>query len=157
VYLHSLRQAAFSAGFSTGTPILDLTGRHPGTVFALGGAAPGLPWLIGGLPGSADMVRAALGRVSCQDLAKAWLLITVEENKVTANNVERLAKFGNSTPLAADILRPLGIHPQTGYRQVIKVSSPVGYGTQVLLAPETPGETKARCIAQRALSPDRAS
>ena len=157
-YLHSLREAAFGAGFSTGTPILDLTGRHPATVFALGGTAPGLSWLISGYPGSADIVRAALSRVSCQDLARAWLLIMDEKNKEAANDIERqkaLYLYGLK-PLAADTLKPLGIDPQTGYRQVISVASPIGYGTQLLLAPEIPEEATARCEAERALAPDPA-
>ena len=40
-YVRNIRQAAYGNGFTEGTPVLDLTGRHPATVFVIGGSAPG--------------------------------------------------------------------------------------------------------------------
>jgi hypothetical protein len=74
-YVRTLRTGALAAGFSAGTPVLDLTGNFPGTVFAIGGSPPGVGWLIGLYPGSSRYIEAAFDLMSCTTLAEAWLLI----------------------------------------------------------------------------------
>lgn len=73
-YVSGLQRAAAAHGFQPGTAIIDLTGRSPGTVFALGGEAPGTPWLSGGYTGSAQYAREVLRRVPSQQLGRAWVL-----------------------------------------------------------------------------------
>jgi hypothetical protein len=72
--IDGFRDAAYSAGFTRGTPVLDLSGQMPGLVFAIEGAAAGAPWIIGGYPGSDDVARRTLSRTSCSTLAEAWLI-----------------------------------------------------------------------------------
>src|SRR5262249_10072513 len=74
-YLSDLR-ASVPGGLERlrGAPMLDFTGAHPGTLFALGGKAIGLPWMIGGDQRSAAVVGRALADVQCEVLAVAWLL-----------------------------------------------------------------------------------
>ena len=74
IYIRTLRQAAAAAGFVPGTPVLDMTHEFPGTVFALSGSAPGVPWLVGGYPRSVQYIDAALRLVPCTDLGRAWIL-----------------------------------------------------------------------------------
>lgn len=73
-YLDTLRQTAISAGLAEQDPVIDLTGRMPGALFALDTTAVGDAWIVGGYPGSAAMARSALGTVPCDVLARAWVL-----------------------------------------------------------------------------------
>ena len=61
--------------FSHGTPMIDLTGRSPGVLYAMGAKSIGLPWLPGQYPGSDELVTDVLKRVACEELAVAWLLM----------------------------------------------------------------------------------
>lgn len=73
-YLEEAQRKSSDAGFAPGTPMLDLTGRSPTTLYAMGASSTAGPWLIGGYPGSAPMVSAMIDRASCAELARAWLL-----------------------------------------------------------------------------------
>ena len=57
-YITTLRNAARSAGLTDETQLIDITGRMPGGVYAIGAAAPGTPWLLSGYPGSDKFVDA---------------------------------------------------------------------------------------------------
>ena len=93
-YLTALVGPARRHGFTLGDPIIDLTGQHPGTVYALGGIAPGQPWLLTGFPGSEAFARAVLDHVSCEDLARAWLLaapdsaLRLPDEVLTTNGID---------------------------------------------------------------------
>jgi hypothetical protein len=101
-YITDLRQAAEAHDFKVGTPIIDLTGSSPGTVFALGGEAPGIPWLSGGYVGSVAYVRETLSRVPLQHLRHGWILTTT----------------GTTDVLPDSILRSLGLDFPQGYQTV---------------------------------------
>jgi hypothetical protein len=75
-YITELQEAAAAHGFQLGTPIIDLTGVSPGTVFALGGEAPGVPWLSGGYAGSIAYATEILGQIPREHLRHAWVLTT---------------------------------------------------------------------------------
>jgi hypothetical protein len=62
-------------GFRRGDGMIDMTGESPGIVFAIGGVALGEPWLLGNYPGSTPFAKRALARVSCEQLANAWILM----------------------------------------------------------------------------------
>jgi hypothetical protein len=70
----SLQEVAAREGFLAPTTLIDLTGESPGAAVVLGASAPGAPWLIGGYTGSDAYAARLLGRVSCDELAQAWLL-----------------------------------------------------------------------------------
>lgn len=101
-YITDLRQAAVAHDFRAGTPIIDLTGASPGTVFALGGEAPGIPWLSGGYVGSAAYVRETLSRVPLEHLRHGWVLTTT----------------GTTDAQPDSILRSLGLDFPQGYQSV---------------------------------------
>ena len=64
-YLQTLKQAASNNGFSDGTPVLDLTGRSPGTLYAIGAKSPGAAWLTRWLSGQPRVRRpSARGRAT---------------------------------------------------------------------------------------------
>jgi hypothetical protein len=77
-YARALGELAAKGGFRAGTTVVDLTGRHPAVAYFLGGKAPSTPWLLGRYRGSEPWARVVLGRVSCEDLAHAWVLTEPE-------------------------------------------------------------------------------
>lgn len=91
-YIKEAKQETQRAGFQAGTPVIDLSGQSPGILFAIGARNAGYPWLSGGYPGSAVVVRAALGRVPCADLARAWVLLEPQGPRAIDNSV--LSVFG---------------------------------------------------------------
>ena len=58
--------------------MIDLTGQFPGTLYALGASSIGQAWNLGGYPGSDALAAAMLQKVSCEELARAWLLAEPE-------------------------------------------------------------------------------
>ena len=129
--------------FSHGTPIIDLTGRSPGLLYAIGGKSIGQPWLLGGYPGSNEFATDALKRVACEELAAAWLL----------------TEPGGPRRISAEILSSFGADPGSDYKIIgvlTTVENPIENGggypryTQQLLKPIRSAETMtAACIAAR--------
>jgi hypothetical protein len=100
-YITELQGAAAAHDFQLSTPIIDLTGTSPGTVFAIGGEAPGIPWLSGGYVGSTSYVRETLSRVPYEHLRHAWVLTA-----------------GSRDALPDAVLRSLGLDFPQGYQTV---------------------------------------
>jgi hypothetical protein len=68
-----LRTIAEEHGFTPGTDLIGIT-NLPGVVAALGGRAPGVPWLHGRYPGTVDAANFGLDLGGRQRLRDAWLL-----------------------------------------------------------------------------------
>lgn len=77
-YFAEAIDVANQAGFKKGTPMIDLTGQSPGILYAIGASNIGQAWTIGGYPGSKALAAAMLKKVSCEELATAWLLVEPE-------------------------------------------------------------------------------
>lgn len=92
LYLDQMSMLARAAGFATGMPLIDLTGKSPGVSYALGARSPGLAWIIGGYPGSNRLAAKAMQTVSCKDAADAWVL--TEPSGSTSISVGVLGEFG---------------------------------------------------------------
>lgn len=90
--IDSAERSAFQAKFIIGTPVIDLTGCSPGVLYSLGAKNTGSAWLLGGYPGSNQAAIASLKRVSCNELASAWLL--VEPGQPRSLSTEVLSSFG---------------------------------------------------------------
>lgn len=73
-YINNLRRLARSGDFHAGDPMLDLTGRYPGALFAIGAKAIGQPWIPGGHPTSDELAVVTLARIPLQELRSAWIL-----------------------------------------------------------------------------------
>lgn len=145
-YVSEAMDLAERAFFSHGTPIIDLTGRSPGLLYALGAKSVGRPWLLGEHPGSNRFVADALKRVACEELAVAWLLTAP----------------GDPRRISAEVLSGFGADPDRDYK-VVGVLSPlenpienggdgVGYPryAQQLLKPVRSTEAMtAACIRSR--------
>ncbi len=73
-YIEDVISKAKQAGFKKGTGVIDLTGRSPGLLYAIGAKNVGTGWLQGGYYGSDTLAKEALNRVSCDEIAEAWVL-----------------------------------------------------------------------------------
>lgn len=109
-YVDQLRQLSSSAGFKTGDSMLDLTGRYPGALYALGAKSVGRSWMIGGYPGSENLAIANLDRVDHEDLVNSWIL----------------TEPGGPRRLSAEILERYGVDLNKDYIEVGTVPAPVG-------------------------------
>lgn len=92
-YLAAARAQADAAGLEVGTPVVDLAGLSPGLLYVLEMRALGLPWLVGGYPGSNTLAVETLGLETCADLAKAWVLIE-PEGPYHLDQASVMASFG---------------------------------------------------------------
>ena len=107
-YIQGLRQLARAGGFKANTPIIDLTGHSPGTVYALNGTPPGMSWLLGGYKGSEAFATAALNLVPCDEIAQSWIITE---------------PFGPDK-LSAHILKRYGIDLEKDYQDLGVVQTP---------------------------------
>ena len=144
-YLSEAMDLMERVSFSRGTPMIDLSGRAPGLLHAIGAKSIGLAWFVGGYPGSNEHAMDALRRVACEELAVAWLLTEPELHpKVKVSADVLLSDFG--ADLGSDY-KVIGT--------LTTVESPVQRGghpqhTQQLLKPIHSAETMtAACITAR--------
>jgi hypothetical protein len=119
-YVRDIERALHRAGFQRGMPMIDMTGAHPGTLFAIGAKAVGLPWMIGGYPGSNALSQLALSAVPCAELARAWLLYAP-------------AAPGN---LSDELLTAIGLG---GVRDDVRYDGEAGTGPTGIQQPGEPG------------------
>lgn len=127
-YFRAMTSIAKSAGFQRGTPVFDLTGHSPGTVFALGASAVGQPWMIGGYKGSERLASMMLDRASCPDIAKAWVLTEPEgPRKLDASILQRFGiDFGRDYVEVGTLFTPQGIrdYPDIYEQRLLKPTRP---------------------------------
>ncbi len=93
-YYRNVKKMAIQADFRPGAPMIDMTGEGPGTVYAIGAKGIGQAWMIGGFPGSNNLAIAMLNRVSCSEIAEAWLLVDPDNRKRLSPEI--LSYFGLS-------------------------------------------------------------
>lgn len=89
--------------------ILDLTGRSPGFIYAVGGKPLLSPWIIGGYPSSNKTLKNLLNKVKLEELGKAWVLI--EPNSFQALDLSLLRSKG------------INLDDEEKYKLVFKVDS----------------------------------
>jgi hypothetical protein len=118
-YFRTLLTGARSAGFQIGTPIVDMTGTGPTTIYILGGEAAGLAWMTGGYPGSGNLALHALSQVPAEKLRRSWILT---------------APSGHE-PLPVDILASVGLNFPDGYQEVTRAQTSFVKETHVLWRP----------------------
>lgn len=141
-YLTAARAQAQAAGLQAGTPVVDLSGRSPGLLYALDARAVGLPWLIGAYPGSNAVAVQALGLENCADLAKAWVLIEPDGPR-QLDQASVMASFGAEQAdyvTAATFETPVynrGDYPQNSYLRM-SASAPIRRHRQFLSKPVRP-------------------
>jgi len=142
-YLEDAELRARQAGFKQGMPVLDLTGRSPTALYAMRASLMGSPWIQGGYAGSSKYVVALLGRLTCEEVAGAWLL-----NQPV-----------NTTSIDPGVLASFGANLDADYEAVATIVMDqrfFGYPehwVQYLLKPRrTHATAEAACVAARAAS-----
>lgn len=139
-YINRLRSLMESDGFLVGTPVVDLTGRSPGALYAIGADNIGQAWTMGGYKGSTAAAEAMLLRRSCHELAVAWLLIEPD----------------GPIPIPLTVLQGAGLGFPGAYALVGELSTPTGAGgfanpqKQAVYRPIHPVAETAACQARRA-------
>ena len=86
-YVSAAISSADKAGFKTGNPIIDLTGKSPSLLYALGAKSIGQAWLLGSYPGSNQLAAESLKLVPCGQLASSWLLVETGGPRALSNDV----------------------------------------------------------------------
>lgn len=111
-YLERLRILAKESGLRAGTPMIDLTGQSPTTLFALHAKAIGSAWWAGGYPGSYALAAWLIDRLSCQELAMAWVVLEPEGPR----------------SIPGSVLKNFGAHQNTDYELAFVLTTPSGSG-----------------------------
>ena len=139
-YLDQLRRLSHKAGFQADTPMIDLTGHYPGSLYALAAKPVGAAWLIGGYPGSDKLAAANLDIVSCQELVRSWVL--TEPNGPRRLSPNLLKRYGidlqHDFEIAGTLDAPIGEYP-TSYKQ--ELLKPTRDSHEALSACETARRT----------------
>ncbi|MDR1395979.1 MAG: hypothetical protein LBK52_07410, partial [Deltaproteobacteria bacterium] len=141
-YAEKLHQSAAKFNFPSRPAVIDLSGRFPGSVYALGGLTPGTPWIVAGYPGSQDFFSVALAKISCEQLAQTLLLW--EADPVVP-------------PLDPSVLRLAGLDAEQDFEAVSTLPFPyyqedqfLFFRIHILLKPrQPPFEMYRSCLAAR--------
>lgn len=139
-YIHELQKVAGEAGWSPGTPLIDLTGGSPGAIVILGGRITGIPWLLGSYKGSNEFAKTALGMVPESEQRSAWVL--------TAPKGRR--------KISSEILVELGLDFPNSYARVGKVKTGHRNEIQILWKPIDEGGTVPSILIRETPSTDPA-
>jgi len=140
-YIENARILSSDAGFTAGTPIIDMSGRSPGILYMLGAKNLGQAWNIGGYPGSLARAMAAFNRVSCEEISSAWILL--EPNGPIQMPIELLTTLGIDFPMHYRLVAQWETAPGAGEYQ--------DSFSQLLYAPNTAQKIYAACLANREL------
>lgn len=138
-YISDAIKISKSAGFVDNTPLIDLTGRSPGLLYALGAKSIGQAWMIGAYPGSSNLAEAALSKVPCEEISLAWILL------------ERDGPRSIST----DLMLKIGADLYKSYKKVGEWQTAEGAGghidvhTQELYRPMEKNKTLSACLQIR--------
>lgn len=143
LYVSQASEISKRAGFTTGTPMIDLSGRSPGLLYGLTASSVGSAWIYGNYINTRKegdkYAVALLAKVSCEELARAWVL------------VEPKGQVG----LSMAVLNSFGADAVTDYERVgafVAPSSAGGFGAneQMILKPQREFfEAKSQCLAHR--------
>jgi hypothetical protein len=120
-----------------GTPIIDMSGRYPGAIYAASGRTFINPFLVAGYDWSNSAAQAILGRYPCNVIGEAWILVT--EKPIFS-------------PLDPTILSGIGIEPNSSYEAAFRID---GYFTDAegipedlyFLQPKDPNANISGCLA----------
>jgi len=111
-YISDVARAAKNHAFSVGTPMIDLTGRSPGLLYALGAESIGQAWNVGAYPGSQVLAQAAFATTPCEKIAAAWVLLEPDGPR----------------SLSSELMSGLGATFPSGYTKVAEWQTPEGAG-----------------------------
>ena len=73
-FIEGLHQASVSCSLRPGSPVLAFYDL-PGVVYALGAVSPGIPWFVGGYPGTTQALESVLAKVPLATLRQAAIAV----------------------------------------------------------------------------------
>jgi hypothetical protein len=96
-YLLNLHTLAKQNNLTGNTPIIDLSPKNPGAVYAVGGYTPKVPSLHSGYQGTQKFAFFTLNKLTCDEIADSWLIF---ENKTLIEPIDPLllSAFGAKFP-----------------------------------------------------------
>jgi hypothetical protein len=106
-FIVTLRNRAEQEGFCQGDAAIDLSGRLPGAVFAIGGQMPVFPWIFAGYPFSDHFAREVLKRVDGSVLAQSWLITSDTPGSFSMSELQSYGIDFTAYRLVADLKHPL--------------------------------------------------
>ena len=106
-FIVTLRNRAEQEGFCKGDPAIDLSGRMPGAVFAIGGQMPVFPWIFAGYPFSDHFAREVLKRIDGSVLAQSWLITSDTPGSFSMSELQSYGIDFTAYRLVADLRHPL--------------------------------------------------
>ncbi|WP_156459872.1 MULTISPECIES: hypothetical protein [unclassified Mesorhizobium] len=112
-YFNETTKLIEHAGFTAGTPMIDLTGHSPTVLYTIGAKPIGEAWIIGGYPGSDRVAEEAVARVPCTEREAAWLLV----------------EPGGPRSISAAVIHHFGMNVDTDYEVVGEITTPAGNGS----------------------------
>jgi hypothetical protein len=126
-YFRTLQNGAGAANFQVGTPIIDLSGMGPTTIYILGGEAVGLAWINGGYPGSRKLTQHVLASVPGPELRRSWILTAP----------------GGHGEVPSDVLNDVGLAFPDHYVEVARAKTGYMNEEQILWRPRNAETTPA--------------
>lgn len=120
-YFRQIEKAALMSGFAKSTPIIDLTGTAPSTIFFLEGLPIGSAWLLGGYPNSEEFTRRALDTVPRDQLGRAWVLTAPEGHR----------------PIPDTVMKAVGLNFPLDYEEIVRSRTEYENETHVLWKPKS--------------------
>jgi hypothetical protein len=134
-YVVNAQTVTQNAGFKVGDPMINLSGRASGILYAIGAESIGSAWFLEGYSGSLIVAKAVLGRVPCEKIAAAWVLLQPADPRRAP--VEVMSTLGAAFP--------------ENYELVDTWQTPKTFGiyTQELYKPMAPDETLKACQSMR--------
>lgn len=129
-YGNQLQSLADGGGFEPGTPLIDLTGITPGAAVVLGAHPPGLPWLLGGYPGSYPATERVLDLVACSEIGQSWILLEPE----------------GRSHMEPTLLERYGRDIDTDYELVGALNTPDGMEQQLLRPRDDAPQAHGACV-----------
>jgi hypothetical protein len=96
IYFQQVSDTVKTSNYKFGTPVIDMTGFSPLTLFSIRAEVLGSAWLIGGYAGSNEFALETLLSIDCEKLSKSWLLVEPEGPR--SINEAVLSELGLSFP-----------------------------------------------------------
>jgi len=142
-YVSQALEVAERGGYVPGTPMIDLTGRSPGLLYALGASSVGSAWIYGNYVNTNKEAEKyafeVLSSVTCNDLSRAWVLLEPKGRVSISATV--LHSFGSDADRDYDVVGDLDVPNSAG-----------GFiaSRQLLLKPKKAPEVAINdCVEQR--------
>lgn len=106
IFLRKLQAISSQAGFSAGSPLINLTGLGPGIGLAIGGIPPVYPWIAAGYPNSPSILDMVWSQSTSQQRMDAWIMGPIHTSFSGADALAALQPLEKSYVLVGTAMEP---------------------------------------------------